>query len=172
MSDDMAIEIENDDVLQVILSNFAEDAIRAIIPEIEDSIWGFIRRDTYEVAQDDHPREWYYDGTAEPTYQFLEAFHFDDDIRNNFDEVEATLFYDWESMEVDISTKLHSEGGDFREKMAGAFNVDGLVEGEVMARLRAPYWNNFIKEMIQNEFVQNLLDAVFSEFGASRLTIE
>lgn len=160
------IQIRNNNQLTDIFQLVATNVISVVGEKMKESLHEYINQMTYEVAQSQYPREWYSEGTKQPTYEFREAFKLDE-IERNIDGVVAHLFYDWMSMTLGTTGKdgnyIHTQDGDFRERMAEAFNVDAFVYGDfpTRARQREPYWDTFITVwfdvgMLEDEFSKEL----------------
>lgn len=166
----MPIEITSNDALILLIGTIVEKVIARVQVDVLDILQTFIMTDVYEAAQNVEPREWYYKGTADPTYEFLNAFKFDD-ITKVANRIATELFYDWYTMSVGTTGTqgdyVHTQNGDFREEMASAFNVSGMVSGDWKSRQREPYWDNFINALYgSNKQMNSLFDKyMVAEFG-------
>lgn len=145
--------------LKAALKNIAKDAINEVAPEVLERLQSNIIDYTYSF--DPAPRTWYYDKTGVPTYEFLNAFMWrrgwTTDTPN---EVSKELYYNYESMEYEPEKYKHGseEFGDVRKYLADILNVSGFDafsnwagKGRVeTGRLRAPYWDNTIRDLFSS----------------------
>jgi len=172
--------ITNNGQLGIIFNNIAENVIGIVSEKMYDSLQEIIQRDVYDAAEGIEPRKWYLPPDKKPTYEFKKAFHFEE-IRSKLTEVTRRLFYDWMSMSVGTTneesadgksgTYVHTQGGDFRQQMAEAFNIDGFVSGDFnnVSRKREPYWDNFIMLWFDAEILDGEFTAALAQYGFKKL---
>jgi hypothetical protein len=157
--------IKNNSDLTFHFRVIAEKVIENVSKIVVDELKFWINLQVYDAAQREKERDWYVDYTKEPTYEFREAFHFDE-ITKSANTVITKLFYDWATMSVGTTGEkgnyIHTQNGDFRQFMAEAFNVDDFVEGDFKDRKREPYWDTFISTMFASSGASDSLSAYFA----------
>jgi hypothetical protein len=154
--------ITNDWDAYSVLSKVMEIVIRKVSECVADDLYESIQQNTYEYGG--LPNVDYYKGTGEPTYQFKNAFFFDD-IVNNVKEVFSELNYHPEEpyMYYDPKTLLHGSpaSGDMRKKLAEILNVSDEFYYETKPRL--PYWDIFIEDEFSNGKIKRYFDQYMRE---------
>jgi hypothetical protein len=159
--------ITNSAQMMTMMSDVASNVIRDVSGDMLQVLYDDIMKYTYDPL----PNAYYWKGSGMPTFQFMEAFQLSN-IQKNLNEIVSELFYNWESMEYDPDTYLHSSpfSGDMRERLADILNVDGSTG--FSNKIRHPYWNNFIKEMFNEGGLEKLFDKyMVEEFKKVGLTI-
>ena len=154
------MQIKNDWDAYSVLSKIMVNVIQKVSEKVADDLYESIQENTYEYGG--LPNVDYYKGTGEPTYQFKNAFFFDD-IVNNIKEVFSELNYHWEKMDVDLPTLLHGSpsSGDMRQRLAEILNVDDQFFYETKPRL--PYWDIFIEDEFSNGKIKRYFDQYMRE---------
>ena len=156
----MKRSIRNNQELNNILGNIARKALNNVSEKIIDLLIEYIQRDTYDAAENESPRTMY-----QPTYDFRDkAFRFKN-TRKMVNHFVKELFYDWQAMQLDPENYIHSQGGDFRKKMASAFNVDGFVEGDFISRKRKPFWDDFMRKCFDEGYIYELFKEELGKYG-------
>jgi len=150
------VDIKNNNDLVFHFNHIAEKVIESVSVEVVDILQSYILHDVYAVAQDVEERKWYVGGSQQPTYDFMNAFHFDE-MEKSVNGIVKRLFYDWATMRLGTASiddggkrsgdYVHTQFGDFRPYMAAAFNIDGFVVGDIKDRKREPYWDNFLETL-------------------------
>jgi len=113
-----------------------------ILECVQSHIWDDVYRYDY------FPNRKYEDGTKMPTFQFLNAFKFEE-MKIKSDEISAKLFYDWQKMEPPSLNHPFTHGvygvEDTRSVLAELLNVTGISG----YKKRNAFWDNAIEEIEQ-----------------------
>ena len=146
--------IHNNLELLSALEIIATTAINKVSKDTTRLLRQRIMEDTY--TYDYYPNKFYYNGKKLPTFQFLNAFKWSGTkpgSQMGQRTVENTLAYDWESLVFDPATFLHGsfKWGDMRRDLAILLNVSGVAEGGIGNKNRAPYWDNFLRELFSSD---------------------
>ena len=153
----------NNAELTAMLMPIASNVIKSASLDMIEMLANDIMEYTYEFGG--LPNAYYYNGSGMPTFQFLEAFKLTD-IEKNMNQAATKIFYDWAGMDYDPTTYLHGNpfSGDVREQLADILNIDG--EAGWMTKARKPYWDIFIKQILDDGGAEKLFDRYMSEeFG-------
>jgi hypothetical protein len=153
------MDIPNDSVLVGVLNSIASDVINTVSDKILIQLKNDIERDVYLFGG--FPNRFYYMGMGIPTFQFEKSWKWDV-IKQDLMSTVKTLFEDYMSMVFEPQNYLHGSelGGDRRSELADDLNVSGIAKNsDFPGKERAPYWDNFIREM----FDEGQIDAWFSE---------
>lgn len=149
-------EIRSDTELRNLLGNILEDTIEKVSDKVLEMLIEYINK--YVYGSNPKPNEIYYNGTRKPTYEFREAFRWDE-MKKGLIEISRMLFYDPSKMRHDADTYLHGSkvGGDSRANLADILNVSGFTSSWNWKKSE-PYWDNFIDDLFKGE-----LDKMFTE---------
>lgn len=159
--------ITNDIEMATMLSNIASKVIEKVSKDMLFILKEYINDETYDPL----PNAYYYNGSGKPTFQFREAFEFTQ-IENKIKQVVTELFYNWQEMSYDPDTFLHGSpwNGDMRQQLADILNVDGSTG--FSTKIRKPYWDDYIKEMFDQNGLTKLFDVYMrQEFGKQGIII-
>jgi CRISPR/Cas system endoribonuclease Cas6 (RAMP superfamily) len=154
------MQIKNDWDAYSVLSKIMVNVIQKVSEKVADDLHESIQQNTYEFGG--LPNVFYYDGTKEPTYQFKNAFFFDD-IVNNLKEIFSELNYHPEEpyMSWDKKTLHGNATDDMRKQLAEILNVDDQFYYETKPRL--PYWDIFIEDEFANGKIKKYFDQYMRE---------
>jgi hypothetical protein len=137
--------IQNQGDLTNLLQGIAEEVINSVADKILAEVRDNIMKYVYELGG---PNHYYMGGTGEPSYQFLNAFKWEQ-MKKSITSVTRNLFYDWQGMTWDADSYFHAdpERGDQREQLADALNVEGFDNGFFGGKLRGSFWNQTIRDL-------------------------
>lgn len=144
--------INNQKQFDTMLKERLELIIEYLQIQIEDCIKDHIWTDVY--SYDYFPNVKYEDASRHPSFQFLDAFVFED-IKILAKEVSTEMIYDWESMQSPSASHPYThgnyfEGIDRRKSLASLLNVKGIDSGNDWGgKERNAFWDEAIKEINQ-----------------------
>jgi hypothetical protein len=136
--------------------------IREIVKKVILDMLYKLQDDIDEYTYGQLPNIDYYNGSGYPTYQFKDAFIFND-VEQKLNNFVSELYYNWQSMDYDANTYLHGNpyDGDLRQQLADILNTDSDIN-----KPRKPYWDIFITDMFDKGGIEKLFDKYTkSEFG-------
>lgn len=160
--------------LSIILENIAEEVINDVAEEVLKIVKERIMLDVYKF--DYFPNKRYWNDTGMPTFQFLNAFQWQNGFDRRIGGISKLFSYRPETMEYDPFTSLHGNLiDDLREELAGILNVSGKDENNVYGgKRRQPYWDNILYELFSTSEGQvGGLDVLFTKaFQKRGITIK
>ena len=145
--------INNQKQFDKILQSALKLIIGYLQVKIEDCLKEHIWNDVYRF--DYFPNEIYEDYSKYPSFQFLDAFVFED-IKILAKEVSSEMVYDWASMQTPTSSHPYThgnyyEGIDRRKSLAELLNVKCVDGGNDWGgKKRNAFWDETIKEINKN----------------------
>jgi len=158
------MDIVNDEILNQILISSAEKIISSVSDKILTQLQDDIKRDIY--THDYFPNKYYVAGSGIPTFDFLRAWKWDV-IRTDIMTTTRELYYDYLSMVYDPENFIHGNRTmDKREELADDLNVSGIANNSDFGRKeRAPFWSNFLYEMLEEGQLESWFDEEFESMG-------
>jgi len=144
------------------LKPLLKDVVNAVAKRVEDKIIANIDEYVY-IGRN----EYYYDGSAMPTYEFRESWKSDGakSIPNGF---EAEIYSHYDMMRLDKDTFLHgSYWGDVRKYLPEIIEegLSGKLFGEGFWREKRPFFSKTIEQLESQGLIQKWYIEEFRKRG-------
>lgn len=150
--------------MEVIAATIIRNVSKRVLELLQDNI--------KEYVYNSHgPNSVYLNGSKKPSYEFLNAWKWDD-IEKNIQGVTRRLFYNWQGMGVDEGGYKHSSVSEYwpidtREYLADYLNVHGKDSSLWISVERQPFWNITIAEL-EAQFIYKWFDEEARKLGLIR----
>ena len=165
------MDITNDTVLATVLNSIVYEVISIVSEKVLAQLKADIERDVYLFGG--FPNKFYYMGMGIPTFQFEKSWKLDD-IKQMAMTTVRNIFEDVYSMQYDPQNFLHGSeyGGDRRAELADDLNVSGVAKNSDFpehGKERQPYWDNFIREMLDEGQIEKWLSEELAKYGIIKI---
>lgn len=125
------------------------------------------------VYKNHSPNSNYYDGSREPTGQFLNAWEWTN-IKRKANLLVKELWYNWETLDFDSETYLH--GSRINSKSNSQYpddareNLPAILEGKqsnawLSVKRNEKFWQQFIKDYVTKGLLKKLIEKHLRESG-------
>lgn len=184
----MAIDIDNPVALKKALEDIGQIVIQNVSDKILEKLQENIKKYVYEYEY--FPNKSYYNGSKRPTFEFLDAWKWDQ-IKVSVKDITTELFYDYSGMGYDPDRWLHGSriGGDARANLADILNklvyldtyTSSLMLSQItnlgantpdrpFSKARGKYWDITIRELFDQQQITRWFDNELAAFGFMKFT--
>jgi len=173
--------LKNQKDLEILLEKVAEEIIEEVAEDVMENLRSQILDNVYTIASwyapDDNMKP-----TGEPTWEFLNSWNWKP-LKKTLKTMSKKLFYDYAGTGMSNNSRRWIHGSpipgyaDSRKNLEDILNnkftgynygpTSSLVDGagNYFSHERTPYWESFIRDMIDNGGLEILFDIAFYKRG-------